>query len=58
MPKKNGDEPTQETPAGAEIPIPTRKDVFRDLGKVAKPREAGRARPSVRILSLDRARIA
>lgn len=38
MPKKNGDEPTQETPAGAKIPIPTRRDVFRDLSKVAKPR--------------------
>jgi hypothetical protein len=39
MPKKNGDEPTQETPKGAEIPIPTREEVFRDLGKVAKPRK-------------------
>ncbi len=43
MPKKNGNEPTQETqPAKgepAEIPIPTREEVFRDLGKVAKPRK-------------------
>jgi len=39
MPKPNGSEPTQETPAGAEIPIPTRDEVFRDLGKVAKPRK-------------------
>jgi len=40
MPKHNGDEPTQETtPAKGEpteIPIPTREEVFRDLGKVAK----------------------
>lgn len=43
MPKKNGNEPTQETqPAKgepAEIPIPTRQEVFRDLGKVANPRK-------------------
>ncbi len=46
MPKHNGDEPTQEiqetTPAEGdpvEIPIPTREEVFRDLGKVAKPRK-------------------
>lgn len=39
MPDDNGDEPTQTTPEGAEIPIPTREDVFRDLGKVAKPRK-------------------
>ena len=36
-----GDEPaderTQETPKGETIPVPTRKDVFRDLEKVAKP---------------------
>lgn len=31
------DEPTQETPEGETIPIPSRKDVFRDLEKVAKP---------------------
>ena len=30
-------EPTQKTPAGAEIPIPTRGDVFRDLDRAAKP---------------------
>jgi len=30
-------EPTQQTPEGHEIPIPTREDVFRDLEKVAKP---------------------
>lgn len=41
MPKSNGDGPTQPTdPAEGdpvEIPIPTREEVFRDLGKVAKP---------------------
>ena len=40
MPKQNGNEPTQETqPAKGEpteIPIPTREEVFRDLGKAAK----------------------
>lgn len=30
-------EPTQETPKGARIPIPWRKDFDRILGKVAKP---------------------
>jgi hypothetical protein len=38
------EEPTQETqpkkgPA-SRIPIPTRKDFFRDLAKVAKPRKS------------------
>ena len=41
--KKARDEPIQETqPAKgepAEIPIPTREEVFRDLGKGAKPRK-------------------
>jgi hypothetical protein len=32
----NEDEETQETPAGAEIPVPSKVDVFRDLEKVAK----------------------
>ena len=32
-------EPTQETPGGTTIPIPTRKDVFRDLEKIAKQRK-------------------
>lgn len=31
------EQPTQRTPKGAEIPIPTRGDVFRDLDKAAKP---------------------
>jgi len=39
MPKTNWDRPTQETEKGAEIPIPTREEVFRELGKVAKPRK-------------------
>lgn len=43
MPKQNGDKPTQKThPAKGEpidIPIPTREEVLRDLGKVAKPRK-------------------
>ena len=38
MAKKPNEEPTQETPAGETIPVPKRKDVFRDLEKVAKPR--------------------
>jgi hypothetical protein len=40
MPKSNGHKPTQETQPKegppAEIPIPTREEVFRDLGKIAK----------------------
>jgi hypothetical protein len=43
MAKQNGHEPTQETQPKKgepeEIPIPTREEVFRDLGKVAKPRK-------------------
>ena len=46
MAKKPKEEPTQETPARAEIPIPTRKDVSGDLAKVAKPKpKAGREKP-------------
>ena len=30
-------EPTQETPQGETIPVPTRKQVLDDLLKVAKP---------------------
>jgi hypothetical protein len=54
MPKSNGHEPTQETqpqpkPDGTiaesvEIPIPSREEVLRDLGKVAKPKP-GRENP-------------
>jgi hypothetical protein len=44
MPKTNGDGPTQETQPKegepVEIPIPTREEVFRDLGKVAKPKKS------------------
>jgi len=32
------DEPTQRTEKGAEIPVPKRGDVFRDLEKVARPK--------------------
>jgi len=43
MPTMNGSESTQETtPAKGEpveIPVPTREQVFRDLGTVAKPRK-------------------
>lgn len=28
---------TQKTPKGKDIPVPKRKDVFKDLKKVAKP---------------------
>jgi len=34
--EKRGKEPMQETPAGAMIPIPSEKEFFRDLAKVAK----------------------
>lgn len=34
--KQKPDQPTQKTPQGHEIPVPTRKQVFRDLEKVAK----------------------
>ena len=37
MSKQNGHKPTQETPAGAEIPIPSREDFFRDLDKASRP---------------------
>lgn len=37
MSEEPEDEPTQHTPKGAEIPIPTREQVLRDLEKVAKP---------------------
>ncbi|MGC2206932.1 MAG: hypothetical protein WA724_03645 [Candidatus Dormiibacterota bacterium] len=32
---------TQKTPKGAEIPIPTRKEVYEALEKVAKPAKGG-----------------
>jgi len=34
-----GVEPTQTTPEGATIPVPTRDAVLRDLAKVAPPVE-------------------
>jgi hypothetical protein len=39
MAKSNGNEPTQTTPAGEEIPIPEREKVLRDLGELAKPQK-------------------
>ena len=39
MTDKPTDEPTQETEKGHEIPVPKRKDFFRDLAKVAKPKK-------------------
>lgn len=32
-----GPKPKQKTPKGAEIPVPKREDVLRDLKKVAPP---------------------
>jgi hypothetical protein len=37
-------EPTQQTPKGHKIPVPTRGQVFRDLEKVAKPSSKPRRR--------------
>ena len=40
--------PTQETPKGHEIPVPTRDDVMRVFKKAAKPdseKESGSRRP-------------
>jgi hypothetical protein len=39
MDKEPKDQRTQTTEKGYEIPIPSREEVFRDLGKVAKPRK-------------------
>ena len=41
----NPKEPTQTTPKGAEIPIPTREQVMRDLRKTAKPKGSTPDRP-------------
>jgi hypothetical protein len=40
-------EPKQKTPKGAEIPVPSREDVMRDLAKVA-PRVPEPAKPEDR----------
>lgn len=38
MPEEPDDEePTQHTPKGAEIPVPTKEQVLNDLRKIAKP---------------------
>ena len=39
MAKDNGSKPTQHTPKGHEIPVPTKEQFFRDLDKVAKPKK-------------------
>ena len=42
MPDK--DAPTQQTPAGATIPVPTREDVMHDLRRVARADDEDRER--------------
>jgi hypothetical protein len=39
MDDKPKDQPTQSTPTGHKIPVPTRRDVVRDLEKIAKSRK-------------------
>lgn len=39
MPERPAKPKTQKTPKGVEIPIPTRGEVYRDLGEMAKPRK-------------------
>ncbi|MGC1184400.1 MAG: hypothetical protein WBA31_04505 [Candidatus Dormiibacterota bacterium] len=39
---------TQKTPKGAEIPIPTRKEVYEALGKLAKAATPLRPKPKRR----------
>ncbi len=41
----NKKEPTQKTPKGHEIPVPTKADVLRDLRKVAKTGKPSTHRP-------------
>jgi len=36
MPERNGKRDTQRTEQGIEIPVPKRRDVLRDLRKIAK----------------------
>ena len=38
--------PTQKTPKGYEIPIPTKEEVFRVLKKAAEPTEKNSETPS------------
>jgi hypothetical protein len=33
----NKDQPTQKTPKGYEIPVPKRRAVLRDFGKIVAP---------------------
>jgi hypothetical protein len=44
--KQKPDQPTQKTAKGHEVPVPTRRQVFRDLEKVAKPTTRKRGKPS------------
>ena len=37
MPEDHQDEPTQTTPKGLEIPVPTREEFLRNMDKLAKP---------------------
>jgi hypothetical protein len=53
MAEEPDQKPTQHTPKGAEIPVPSRRDVFRDLGKVAKPRKPKRSDPEQQDQSSD-----
>ena len=41
MRKRPPEPETQKTPKGAEIPVPTWGEVYRDLGELAKPRKKG-----------------
>ena len=39
------DESKQTTPKGAEIPVPTKEQVMRDLRKASKPKDSTTDRP-------------
>jgi hypothetical protein len=49
MADKQDTEPTQKTPKGAEIPVPTREDFLRDLKKVAPPAPKPPAKPDEKL---------
>lgn len=38
-------QPTQKTPKGYEIPVPTREDFLRDLKKASRPKPSPADRP-------------
>ncbi len=48
MEQERDDEPTQETPAGYTIPVPSREQVLRDFEKVAKAKPAKPSRRRLR----------